>query len=113
MIPLNRPTVVGQRRQVRVKLSTRIAAARRARLSTFSALNTEDSDEDSTRPPSKMADALDHQTSGRTRIEWLSSLNTEYKPAKNYRRTSIICTIGPKTNSAEKINVLRKGMNYN
>ncbi len=59
-----------------------------------------------------MADALDHQKSGRTRIEWLSSLNTEYKPAKNYRRTSIICTIGPKTNSAEKINVLRKGMSF-
>lgn len=58
----------------------------------------------------KMADSLKHQESGRTRIEWLSNLNTAYKPAKNYRRTSIICTIGPKTNSAEKINVLRKGM---
>jgi len=42
----------------------------------------------------KMADALDHLSSGRTRIEWLSSLNTEFKPKKNYRRTSIICTIG-------------------
>lgn len=60
----------------------------------------------------KMADALNHQESGRTRIEWLSNLNTAYKPAKNYRRTSIICTIGPKTNSAEKINVLRKGMSF-
>lgn len=59
-----------------------------------------------------MADALNHQESGRTRIEWLSNLNTAYKPAKNYRRTSIICTIGPKTNSAEKINVLRKGMSF-
>ncbi|KAF2088716.1 pyruvate kinase [Saccharata proteae CBS 121410] len=59
-----------------------------------------------------MANALDHLSSGRTRIEWLSQLNTEYKPAKNYRRTSIICTIGPKTNSAEKINLLRKaGLN--
>jgi pyruvate kinase len=28
-------------------------------------------------------------------------------PAKNYRRTSIICTIGPKTNSVEAINKLR------
>lgn len=42
----------------------------------------------------KMADALDHLSSGRTRIEWLSSLNTEFKAKKNYRRTSIICTIG-------------------
>lgn len=41
-----------------------------------------------------MANALDHLNAGRTRIEWLSQLNTEYKPAKNYRRTSIICTIG-------------------
>ncbi|KAF2836949.1 pyruvate kinase [Patellaria atrata CBS 101060] len=59
-----------------------------------------------------MANALDHLNAGRTRIEWLSQLNTEYHPAKNYRRTSIICTIGPKTNSAEKINLLRKaGLN--
>lgn len=41
-----------------------------------------------------MADALDHLSSGSTRIEWLSSLNTEFTPKKNYRRTSIICTIG-------------------
>jgi pyruvate kinase len=48
----------------------------------------------------------------RTRYEWLSSLNTEYRPSKNYRRTSIIGTIGPKTNSVEKINILRKaGLN--
>ncbi|KAF2755028.1 pyruvate kinase [Pseudovirgaria hyperparasitica] len=59
-----------------------------------------------------MANALDHLNSGRTRIEWLSQLNTEYRPQKNYRRTSIIGTIGPKTNSAEKINALRKaGLN--
>lgn len=59
-----------------------------------------------------MANSLDHLNSGRTRIEWLSQLNTEYVPAKNYRRTSIICTIGPKTNSPEKINSLRKcGLN--
>ncbi len=77
-----------------------------------------------------MGDSLDHMASGRTRIEWTSSLNTEYKPHRNYRRTSIIGTIGkfmslllpitgniraltdgigPKTNSAAKINVLRKG----
>ena len=41
-----------------------------------------------------MANALDHLASGRTRTEWLSQLNTEYRPAKNYRRTSIIGTIG-------------------
>jgi len=55
-----------------------------------------------------MANALDHLNAGRTRIEWLSQLNTEYVPAKEYRRTAIIGTIGPKTNSAEKINALRK-----
>lgn len=41
-----------------------------------------------------MANALDHLNAGRTRIEWLAQLNTEYAPSKNYRRTSIICTIG-------------------
>jgi len=40
-------------------------------------------------------------------MNWLASLNTEYKPKRNHRRTAIICTIGPKTNSAEKINMLR------
>ncbi|KAF4549693.1 Pyruvate kinase [Elsinoe fawcettii] len=59
-----------------------------------------------------MADALTHLNAGRTRVEWLSQLNTEYKPKKQFRRTSIICTIGPKTNSAEKINMLRRaGLN--
>lgn len=70
---------------------------------------------------------MDHLASGSTKIEWLSSLNTEvciilsvdskekdtnlffsqFKPTKNYRRTSIICTIGPKTNSVEALNKLR------
>ncbi|TVY86435.1 Pyruvate kinase [Lachnellula willkommii] len=54
-----------------------------------------------------MATAMDHLSSGSTKIEWLSQLNTEIKPTKNYRRTSIICTIGPKTNSVEAINKLR------
>ncbi|KAI9681755.1 MAG: Pyruvate kinase [Trizodia sp. TS-e1964] len=55
--------------------------------------------------------ALDH-LSARTRFEWISQLNTESRPQKNYRRTSIICTIGPKTNTVPKINTLRKaGMN--
>jgi len=59
-----------------------------------------------------MADSLAHLSAGRTRVEWLSQLNTEYTPKKQFRRTSIICTIGPKTNSPEKINMLRKaGLN--
>ena len=40
-----------------------------------------------------MANSLDHLSS-RTRLEWLSGLNTEFHPEKNFRRTSIICTIG-------------------
>lgn len=59
-----------------------------------------------------MTSAIEHLSFGSTKIEWLSALNTEYKPTKNYRRTSIICTIGPKTNSVEAINALRKaGLN--
>ena len=58
-----------------------------------------------------MASALDH-LENRTRTEWLSQLNTQYVPPRNHRRTSIIGTIGPKTNSADKINMLRKaGLN--
>ena len=41
-----------------------------------------------------MADSSVHQQFGKTRAEWLANLNTEYKPARNFRRTSIICTIG-------------------
>lgn len=53
-----------------------------------------------------MASALDHLTiSGR--IPWLASLDTAIDPPKQLRRTSIICTIGPKTNSVEAINKLR------
>jgi pyruvate kinase len=59
-----------------------------------------------------MTTAIDHLSFGSTKIEWLSGLNTDFKPTKNYRRTSIICTIGPKTNSVESINKLRKvGLN--
>lgn len=58
-----------------------------------------------------MASSIDH-LSNRMKLEWTSKLNTEMQPAKNYRRTSIICTIGPKTNSVESINILRKaGLN--
>lgn len=47
-----------------------------------------------------------------THYEWLSRLNVENRPKNHYRRTSIICTIGPKTNSVEMINKLRKaGLN--
>ncbi|KLJ08531.1 pyruvate kinase [Blastomyces silverae] len=66
-----------------------------------------------------MANSLDHLTS-RSKLEWMSKLQCDYKPLRgenianyaNFRRTSIICTIGPKTNSTEKINILRKaGLN--
>ncbi|KAI9780132.1 MAG: Pyruvate kinase [Geoglossum umbratile] len=58
-----------------------------------------------------MSSAIDH-LGNRTRYEWLAQLNTENRPARNYRRTSIIGTIGPKTNSVEQINILRKaGLN--
>ncbi|TGO27370.1 hypothetical protein BPAE_0043g00440 [Botrytis paeoniae] len=54
-----------------------------------------------------MATAMDHLVTGTSKIAWLANLNTEFKPTKNYRRTSIICTIGPKTNSVEALNKLR------
>ncbi|OJD18131.1 pyruvate kinase [Emergomyces pasteurianus Ep9510] len=66
-----------------------------------------------------MANSLDHLTS-RSKLEWMSKLQCDYKPLRgenianyaNFRRTSIIGTIGPKTNSTEKINILRKaGLN--
>ena len=64
-----------------------------------------------TRTQSVVATAMDHLGTG-GRLEWLSSLDTAYKPERNYRRTSIICTIGPKTNSVEAINKLRtSGLN--
>lgn len=46
------------------------------------------------RTDSIMGDSLVHQEYGRTRVQWLASLNTEYHPPKQFRRTSIICTIG-------------------
>ena len=39
--------------------------------------------------------------SSRTRYEWLAQLNTEYRPKKAYRRTSIIGTIGQLLASSE------------
>ena len=53
-----------------------------------------------------LATAVDHEAS-RNRTEWLATINTESTPERMFRRTSIICTIGPKTNSVEKINMLR------
>ncbi|KAL7623497.1 Pyruvate kinase [Parahypoxylon ruwenzoriense] len=55
---------------------------------------------------------LEYLASG-GRVEWLAGLNTAATPGENaHRRTSIICTIGPKTNSVEKINSLRRaGLN--
>ena len=52
------------------------------------------------------ATAQDHLEVG-GRIAWLASLDTTYTPERNYRRSSIICTIGPKTNSVEAISALR------
>ncbi|KAF4977114.1 hypothetical protein FZEAL_6302 [Fusarium zealandicum] len=52
------------------------------------------------------ATAQDHLEFG-GKISWLASLDTAFRPQRNYRRSSIICTIGPKTNSVEAINRLR------
>ncbi|KAI5804449.1 pyruvate kinase [Geopyxis carbonaria] len=55
---------------------------------------------------------IQNNDSVQTHFEWLSRLNIDNRPKNNYRRTSIICTIGPKTNSVESINKLRKaGLN--
>ncbi|KAM0344109.1 hypothetical protein ACHAPU_007830 [Fusarium lateritium] len=57
------------------------------------------------------ATAQDHLEMG-GKISWLASLDTAFRPERNYRRSSIICTIGPKTNSVEAINKLRdSGLN--
>lgn len=57
------------------------------------------------------SNALEHLAM-RGRVEWLSHLDTSFTRDKTSRRTSIICTIGPKTNSVESINKLRaSGMN--
>ena len=48
----------------------------------------------------------------RSNLEWIISLNTEMKPEPNERKSSIIGTIGPKTNSVESLVALRKaGLN--
>ncbi|KAG6016320.1 Pyruvate kinase [Claviceps lovelessii] len=53
----------------------------------------------------------DHLDTG-GKVAWLASLDTAYSPERNYRRSAIICTIGPKTNSVEAINKLRdSGLN--
>lgn len=54
-----------------------------------------------------MAAAQQEHLNGGGRISWLASLDTAYSPEHNYRRSSIICTIGPKTNSVDAINKLR------
>lgn len=44
-------------------------------------------------------------------IQWIASLDVDVEP-KATRKTSIICTIGPKTNSKEKlIELMDAGMN--
>eukprot|EP00158_Paraphelidium_tribonemae_P007031 Partr_v1_DN28082_c0_g1_i3_m57488 putative Pyruvate kinase len=51
------------------------------------------------------------QSPFRTRIEWLSQLDVTNN-ARIHRKTSIVCTIGPKTNTVPMIQTLRKaGMN--
>ncbi|RGB33411.1 pyruvate kinase [Rhizophagus diaphanus] len=46
-----------------------------------------------------------------TNLEWLATLSID-RSVKNVRKTSIICTIGPKTNSIDMITSLREtGMN--
>ena len=59
-----------------------------------------------------VADALDHLAT-RGRVEWLANIDSSIAQSKPpHRRTAIICTIGPKTNSVEKIQSLRDaGMN--
>ncbi|KAK9461387.1 pyruvate kinase [Lipomyces oligophaga] len=42
-----------------------------------------------------------------TTLEWLSQLDVGKAPARNFRRTCIIGTIGPKTNSVSVMNSLR------
>nr|CAG8551163.1 4014_t:CDS:10 [Entrophospora candida] len=47
----------------------------------------------------------------KTNLEWISSLKVN-KPAKNNRKTSIICTIGPNTNNVTMLtDLLKAGMN--
>jgi pyruvate kinase len=47
-----------------------------------------------------------------SKISWLTSLDVNKTPEKNFRRSSIIGTIGPKTNSVEMLVALRKaGLN--
>ncbi|KAG0375346.1 Pyruvate kinase [Mortierella sp. AD032] len=47
----------------------------------------------------------------KTNLEWTSALDIDYQPT-NTRKTSIICTIGPKTNTVEMLSKLRDaGMN--
>ncbi|RPB15457.1 pyruvate kinase [Morchella conica CCBAS932] len=57
--------------------------------------------------------AFTEHESVKSHYQWLSQLDVDHVPQqKNYRRTSIICTIGPKTNSVQAINNLRKaGLN--
>ncbi|KAH7104567.1 pyruvate kinase [Auriculariales sp. MPI-PUGE-AT-0066] len=58
---------------------------------------------------------MSYNSRGESRIGWLSSLTTSFdvtEEKKYLRKTSIIATIGPKTNSVEKLAELREaGMN--
>jgi len=55
--------------------------------------------------------SMDTQTPFKTRLEWVGQLDVNKQPT-NFRKTSIICTIGPKTNNVKMMQELRKaGMN--
>lgn len=44
-------------------------------------------------------------------LQWVSQMNVDIEP-KDARKTSIICTIGPKTNNVEKLTkLMEEGMN--
>ena len=46
-----------------------------------------------------MANALEH-LANQTKLEWTASLKVDFQPEKNYRRTSIIGTIGRGTTAS-------------
>lgn len=52
------------------------------------------------------------QSSVTNNVEWMCGLNPQDHPPAHWRRSAIICTIGPKTNNPEMMNKLRAaGMN--
>lgn len=65
------------------------------------------------RPPIPSVDMI-YSPIAKTQLEWLASLNPLEHSVENkfFRKTSIISTIGPKTNNVPMLTALRKaGMN--